>query len=103
MLAPLNCQFPLFPDIAIDKYSMGRKRQADVPVPEQRPPATVDDHDGQHDADKDGVEDDDEEQDVCLAKSVVYDEFTQTSEKKEITKGRKEEKMCHLEVILQSL
>ena len=81
LLAPLNCQFPLFPDIAIDKYSMGRKRQADVPVPEQRPPATVDDHDGQHDADKDGVEDDDEEQDVRLARSVVHDEFTQTSEK----------------------
>ena len=50
---------------------MGRKRQADVPVPEQRPPATVDDHDGQHDADKDGVEDDDEEQDVRLARSVT--------------------------------
>ncbi len=69
---------------------MGRKRQADVPVPKQRPPAPVDDHDGQHDADK--VEDDDEEQDVRLAKSVVCDEFTQTLEKKEIRKGGKKKK-----------
>ena len=44
----------------------------------------VDDHDGQHDADEDGVKDYDEEQDVRLARSVVHDEFTQNSEKKEI-------------------
>ena len=41
------------------------------------PPAPVDDHDGHHD-DEDGVKDDDE-QDVCLVRSVLHDEFTQTS------------------------
>ena len=52
-------------------------------MPEQRPHAAVDDHDGQHDADEDGDKDD-EEQDVRLVRSVVHDEFTQNSEKKEI-------------------
>ena len=64
---------------------MGRKRKAEVP--EQHPPApapaSVDDHDGQHDADEDWDKDD-EEQDIRLVRSVVHDEFTQTSEKKEI-------------------
>ena len=56
------------------------------------PPTPVDDHDGQHDADEDGVKDYDEEQDVLLARSVFHDEFTQTSEKKEIRKGEKKKK-----------
>ena len=56
------------------------------------PPTPVDDHDGQHDADEDGVKDYDEEQDVLLARSVFHDEFTQTSEKKEIRKGGKKKK-----------
>ena len=48
-------------------------------MPEQRPHAAVDDHDGQYDADKDGDKNDDEEQDVYLVMSVVHDEFAQTS------------------------
>ena len=53
-------------------------------MPEQHPPAPVDNHNGQHNADEDGVKDDDEEQDVRLVRSVLHDEFTHTSEKKEI-------------------
>ena len=63
---------------------MGGKRQADVPAPEQRPPAPAEDHNGQHNADKDGVKDDDEEQVVRLVRSDLHNEFTQTSKKKEI-------------------
>ena len=48
-------------------------------MPEQRPHAVVDNHDGQYDADKDGDKNDDEEQDVYLVRSVVHDEFAQTS------------------------
>ena len=70
---------------------MGRKRQAEVPEQHPPAPAPVDDHDGQHDADEDGDKDD-EEQDVRLVRSVVHDEFTQTSEKKEIKRGGKKKK-----------
>ena len=48
-------------------------------MPEQRPHAAVDDHDAQHDANEDGDKNDDEEQDVYLVRSVVHDEFAQTS------------------------
>ena len=51
-------------------------------MPEQHPHAAVDDHHGQHNADEDGDKDDDEEQDVRLVRSVVHDEFAQTSEMK---------------------
>ena len=72
---------------------MGRKRQAEGPVPEQRQstPAPEDDlvDDGQHDANEDAGDKDDDEQDVPLVRSVVHDEFTQTSEKKEIKRAEK--------------
>ena len=66
---------------------MARKRKSDAAVPEAiaaAPP--VDNHDN-----SDGEKDDDEEveQEVRLVRSVVHDEFTQTSEKKEIKKGGK--------------
>ena len=62
------------------------KRKSDDPVPEAiaaAPPDHVGDGAGEK-------EDDDEvEQEVRLVRSVVHDEFTQTSEKKEIKKGSK--------------
>ena len=59
---------------------MGRKRPADVPV---------DDHHGQHNADEDVGDKDDDGQDVCLVRSVVHDKFSKTSEKKEIKRAGK--------------
>ena len=72
LLAPLNCQFPLFPDIVIDKYGMEEASWRSCVTP----PC----HDGHHD-DEDGVKDD-EEHNVRLVRSVVHNEFTQTSERK---------------------
>ena len=75
---------------------MGRKRQAEGPVPEQRQhaPAPEDDpvDDGQPDANEDAGDKDDDELDVRLVRSVVHDEFTQTSEKKDIKRGGKKKK-----------
>ena len=73
-----NFQYSLYFQ-TLSLIRMGRKRQAEVTSPEQRPPAPVDDHDGQHDANEDGDKNDDEEQDVYLVRSVVHDEFAQTS------------------------
>ena len=61
------------------------------------PPTPVDDHDGQHDADEDGVKDYDEEQDVLLARSVFHDEFYPDFGEERNQERRKEEKVCHLE------
>ena len=42
----------------------------------QHPHAAIDDHDGQHNADKDAGDKDDDGQDVRLVRSVVHDKFS---------------------------
>ena len=58
-------------------------------MPKQHPHAAVDDHDGQHNADEDAGDKDDDGQDVRLVRSVVHDKFSKTSEKKEIKRAGK--------------
>ena len=64
------------------------KRKSDDPVPEAIAAAPPD---PDHVCDGAGEKEDDDEveQEVRLIRSVVHDEFTQTSEKKEIKKGSK--------------
>ena len=66
---------------------MAPKRKAKEPGPE--PPATADPvgNNDQNDVEKE--DDDEDEVEVRLLRSVVHDEYTQTSEKKEIRKGGK--------------
>ena len=71
--------------------------QADIPVPKQHPHAAVDDHDGQHDADKDGDKGCSPGQE-CRLRRVCPDFREERNQE-----GRKEEKMCRLKVILQTL
>ena len=66
---------------------MAPKRKAKEPGPEQ--PLAADDPVGTTDQDDVEKEEDDEEVEVRLLRSVVHDEYDQTSEKKEIRKGGK--------------
>ena len=65
------------------------KRKADDPG-HNKPPAADPDSDAGDDADKD--DDEDDESDVRLLRSVVHDEYIQTSKEKETKKGGKKRK-----------
>ena len=74
-----------------------KKRKAKEPLPE---PLAADDPVGTTDQDDGEKEEDDEaEVDVRLLRSVVHDEYTQTSEKKDFRKGGKKEICCDIEVM----
>ena len=74
---------------------MARKRKVGEPEAEPLAAAPEHDHDGQVDGDQDGnnVDEVEVEQEVRLLRSFVHNEFTQSSEKKEIKKGGKKKKV----------